>query len=108
MAKTHRDRDGAGPPPGPGVPAGQQRETSLQRRTELLAAVQAVTADLGSDLHLRPVLRRIMERAVHLLDASRGGGIYLYVPAENVLRLTEVAGINEGRIGTILQLHEGW
>ena len=87
--------------------AARQVEASLKRRTQILEAVHAVTADIGSDLQLRPVLRRIMDRAVQLLDARRGGGIYLYDPAEMVLRLTEVSGINEGRIGTILQLDEG-
>ncbi len=82
-------------------------EQALEQRVLTLQAIHEVTADLGSELKLRPVLRRIMDRAVLLLDARRGGGIYLYDPTENVLRLTEVAGINEGRVGAVVQLHEG-
>jgi PAS domain S-box-containing protein len=82
-------------------------EVSLEKRTCALQALHQVTKDLGSELKVSAVLRRIMDRAVELLDARRGGGIYLYDAAENVLRLAEVSGINEGRTGTVLQMHEG-
>ncbi|HSB82283.1 MAG TPA: GAF domain-containing protein, partial [Candidatus Methylomirabilis sp.] len=82
-------------------------EVSLEKRTCALQALHQVTKDIGSELKLPAVLRRIMDRAVELLDARRGGGIYLYDAADNVLRLAEVSGINEGRTGTVLQLHEG-
>ncbi len=80
---------------------------ALQQRNANLQAVHALTTAFGSGIKLRPVLRRIMDHAVELLDARRGGGIYLYDPVHNLLRLTEVSGINQGRIGTVLQLHEG-
>ena len=82
-------------------------EMSLEKRTSALQALHQVTKDIGSELKLSTVLRRIMDRAVELLDAHRGGGIYLYDAVENVLRLAEVSGINEGRTGTVLQMHEG-
>jgi len=82
-------------------------QQSLKRRAQILEAVHQVAADIASELELRPVLRRIMDRAVGLLDARRGGGIYLYDTTEHVLRLTEVSGINEGRIGTVVRLDEG-
>ncbi|HSB69882.1 MAG TPA: ATP-binding protein [Candidatus Methylomirabilis sp.] len=82
-------------------------EASLEKRTLALQALHQVTKDLGSELKLATVLRRIMDRAVALLDARRGGGIYLYDGAGKVLRLTEVAGINAGRVGKVLHLDEG-
>jgi PAS domain S-box-containing protein len=82
-------------------------EAALERHNRALQALHQVSLNIGSELKMPALLRNIMERAVALLDADRGGGIYMYDPDENVLRLVEGTGINADRVGFVLQANEG-
>jgi len=85
----------------------KRAEETLEKHNRALQTLHQVTLDIGSELKMPTLLRSIMERAVNLLDADRGGGIYLYYADGNVLRLAEGSGINEGRVGAVIQLNEG-
>jgi PAS domain S-box-containing protein len=80
---------------------------ALERHNRALQALHQVSLNIGSELEMPALLRNIMEQAVALLDADRGGGIYMYDAGEDVLRLVEGTGINEGRVGFTMQVHEG-
>jgi len=85
----------------------KQAEKALEKHNRALQALHEVTLDIGAELRMSALLRDIMERAADLLDADRGGGVYLYDADENVLRLVEGTGINKGRAGAVVQVHEG-
>ncbi len=82
-------------------------EEVLKKHNRALQALHQVSLEIGSELKMPILLHSIMERAVALLDADRGGGIYMYEADENVLRLVEGTGINADRVGFVLQLNEG-
>jgi PAS domain S-box-containing protein len=85
----------------------RQVEAALERHNHALQALHQVSLNIGSELKMPILLHSIMEQAVALLDADRGGGIYMYEADENVLRLVEGTGINADRVGFVLQLNEG-
>jgi GAF domain-containing protein len=82
-------------------------EESLARRNSALNALHAMALHIGVELEMPVLLHDVMQHATELLDADRGGGIYLYEPDANLLRLVEVAGINAGRTGITVQVTEG-
>jgi PAS domain S-box-containing protein len=85
----------------------RQFEAALKRHNRALQALHQVSLEIGSELEMPILLHGIMEQAVELLDADRGGGIYMYDADENVLRLVEGTGINADRVGFVLQVNEG-
>jgi PAS domain S-box-containing protein len=85
----------------------RQFEEVLKKHNRALQALHQVSLEIGSELKMPILLHSIMEQAVALLDADRGGGIYMYEADENVLRLVEGTGINADRVGFVLQLNEG-
>jgi PAS domain S-box-containing protein len=85
----------------------KQLEQMLEKQNRTLQALYRTILDIGSELNVPTLLPRILKHAVELLDAERGGGIYLYDSDEQVLRLVEGLGINQGRNGVTMQLGEG-
>lgn len=85
----------------------KQGEEALAKRNRTLQALQQGVLDIAAELDVPTLLQRIMERALTLLDADRGGAVYLYDSEKNVLRLEKGVGINEGREGIILHPGQG-
>jgi PAS domain S-box-containing protein len=82
-------------------------EELIHKRNQMLLALQNVALDLGIELDLPVLLKTILEHALALLDADRGGGIYLYDAGEQSLRLAQGSGINQGREGAIVKMDLG-
>jgi PAS domain S-box-containing protein len=79
----------------------------LERQNRTLRFLQEIAQEINGELEIATLLHNIMQRAVDLNRADRGGGIYLYEADKNVLRLVEGAGINQGRVGITVSLDEG-
>jgi len=79
----------------------------LERQNRTLHLLQDIHQEINGELELPALLHNIMQRAVDLNRADRGGGIYLYEADKNVLRLVEGAGINQGRAGITVSIDEG-
>jgi PAS domain S-box-containing protein len=82
-------------------------EQILAKQNEALQALYNGALDISSHLEMSGLLRRIMKRATDLLEADRGGGIYLYDADEGVLRLVETEGIDQERANVTLKPNEG-
>ncbi len=82
-------------------------EHALEERNQMLMAIYRVALEIGVELRLPVLLKNILEHVQAMLDADRGGGIYLYDAAENVIRLAQGAGVNQGREGSIIQINQG-
>jgi diguanylate cyclase (GGDEF)-like protein/PAS domain S-box-containing protein len=85
----------------------KQAEAALEKHNRALQILHKVSLDIGFELETITLLNRILNYAVDLFDADRGGGIYLYDSDEHALRLVKGSVVNEGRAGTVLQLNEG-
>jgi signal transduction histidine kinase len=85
----------------------KRMEQALEQFIRPLQVLYRTTLDIGAELDVTSLLPSILKHAVELLDAERGGGIYLYDPDEKVLRLTQGIGLNQNRIGTVVQLNQG-
>ena len=85
----------------------KQAEDKITKRNQMLLAIHQVSTEIGSELHLPLLLNSILEHAQSMLDADRGGGIYLYEADENIIRLAKGSGINSGRDGFVLQMGQG-
>ena len=85
----------------------KRAEEALASSNETLQALHRVALELAGERELSVLMRRIMDVAVELLNADRGGGIYLYDAGQDVLRLAEGSGINKTRVGFTLQSQEG-
>jgi GAF domain-containing protein/CheY-like chemotaxis protein len=85
----------------------KQMGNMLEKHNRALQALYRTTLDIGSKMNMPTLLPSILEHAIELLDADRGGGIYMDDPDKRVLRLTEGLGINQNRIGVVLQHNEG-
>jgi PAS domain S-box-containing protein len=79
----------------------------LERQNRTLRFLQEIALEIGGELEISFLLHNVMQRAVDMGRADRGGGIYLYEPNNNVLRLVEGAGINRQRIGITVGVNEG-
>ena len=77
-----------------------------RRRVEQLDALRATVADISAELELPKLLKAIVERAVHLINAS-GGDLGLY--NENTHKIHIVVSHNMGAdyAGTQMDLGEG-
>ncbi len=69
--------------------------TAIARERERATALEAVVEDLGAELSLRPLLERILERSIQLLDGDAG----------SISLVDEVAGVyrKEADIGVACQ-----
>ncbi len=85
----------------------KRAETDLEKQYRALRFLHEIAVEIGGELELSALLHNIMMRAVELMQANRGGGIYLYVAEENILRMVEGAGINQDRVGCTVALNEG-
>ena len=79
----------------------------LERQNRTLSFLQEITQEINGELEIATLLHNIMQHAVDLGRADRGGGIYLYEADKNILRLVEGDGINRKRVGTSLNVNEG-
>jgi PAS domain S-box-containing protein len=79
-------------------------ETS--RRLEEMTALYQISLDIIAQLEMLELLESIVKRAVTLLQAE-GGGIYLYDPEREELKLDIGCGHDEKFVGTILKPGEG-
>lgn len=77
------------------------------RRSRALDALHTLGLDISAQLDMDKLLRQIVCHAVELLDADAGGGIYLYEPAQDCLRLVEGIGVAKEHIGSTLNPGEG-
>jgi len=85
----------------------KQAEANLSQQNLALTTLHAGALEIASELDMPALLRRIIERAVSLLSAQRGGGFYLYDREANLIRLEAGIGINEERVGITLRPDEG-
>jgi PAS domain S-box-containing protein len=79
----------------------------IRKQNQILQSLHQLAIDISVQLDMPLILQRAMEQAVELLQADRGGGLYLYDATEKVLKLAEGSGLNRGRAGQILKLNEG-
>jgi PAS domain S-box-containing protein len=79
----------------------------LERQNRTLNFLQEIAQEINGELEISTLLHNIMQRAVDLSRADRGGGIYLYEADKNILRLVEGAGINQERVGITIGIDEG-
>ncbi|MBN1963348.1 MAG: PAS domain S-box protein [Anaerolineae bacterium] len=79
----------------------------LAKCEQALHALHETALAVGLERDMPTLLQGIMNRAVKLLDADRGGGIYLYDPEQDTMVLAAGAGINQNRIGLALPLTKG-
>ncbi len=79
----------------------------LERQNRTLSFLQEIAQEINGELEIATLLHNIMQRAVDLSRADRGGGIYLYEADKNILRLVEGDGINRKRVGITLNVNEG-
>lgn len=85
----------------------KQAEIALERHNRTLIFLHEIAVAIGGELDLSSLLHKIMAHAEDLLDADRGGGIYLYEQEIHALRLVEGSGINKDRVGIIVEVNEG-
>jgi PAS domain S-box-containing protein len=77
-----------------------------KRRLEEMTALYQTSLDITAPLEMTELLKSIVERAVTLLRAE-GGGVYLYRPMREELRLAIGYGQAEKYVGVTLKLGEG-
>jgi PAS domain S-box-containing protein len=85
----------------------KQTEDSLAERSRVLQMLHAIATEIGTELDLDTLLHHIVARATDLLDADRGGGVYVYDETLDALRLSAASGINRDRMGILIQPGEG-
>jgi len=78
----------------------------IKNRLEELRAVYQTSLDITAQLDIQPVLQSIAQRGTELLDA-KGGGVYLYEPESQQLRLVAASGMRPGVVGITLRPGEG-
>lgn len=91
----------------------KQNEEAIVKRTNALQTLHDVALNIGVELEMSAVLRRIAEGAMNLLDAKRGAAIFLHVydPDEvrDVLHLIEACGpMASPYTGVTLKTDEGF
>jgi PAS domain S-box-containing protein len=89
------------------ITASKQAEELITNRNQMLLAMHKVTTELAAELNLQSLLKNIVAHAERMLDADRGGGVYLFDQSEEVLRLAHGSGINQGREGVELKPDKG-
>jgi PAS domain S-box-containing protein len=85
----------------------QQAEELVRNQNRMLLTLHNAALEIGVELHLPQLLENILQESQSLMNANRGGGVYLYDPDEGVLRLAHGTGINRGRDGIIVRIGEG-
>lgn len=80
---------------------------AIQKRTDALRSLHEGVLDITSQLEMSALLRRIVERAVELLEADMGGCLYLYEPENHHLRMAEAVGLSRGFLNKTIQPGEG-
>jgi len=83
-----------------------QAEDALRRRTGQLEALRQVGLEIASQLDLDALLQSILIRATELLGGAVGG-LYLYRPGEDRLRVAADVGLASSLAGTALGPGEG-
>lgn len=82
-------------------------ESMLARQNKLLQMLHEGTREINAELEVNTLLHHILDRAVSLLRADRGGGVYLYDAGLDVLSLEEGTGLNDKDRGIALKPGEG-
>ncbi|MFT3894951.1 MAG: PAS domain S-box protein [Anaerolineales bacterium] len=85
----------------------KQAEELVRNRNRMLLTLHQVALQVGSELRLPNLLANVLGEAQSLLNADRGGGVYLYDPDTQSLRLAHGTGINRGRDGITVQIGTG-
>ncbi len=65
---------------------------ATSRYADLLSAIRTLTVEVDAEIDARALLRHTLDRAIHLLDADRGGLIGLYDQDATRLWFLEAAG----------------
>ncbi|MBN1285472.1 MAG: GAF domain-containing protein [Anaerolineae bacterium] len=76
-------------------------EEAFIKRSRALQALHEVLLEIGAEVEMPVVLRRIIEAAMSLLDAEHGI-ITLYEPATRSLRIVEAVGMAEAHTDDII------
>jgi PAS domain S-box-containing protein len=84
----------------------EQAEEKLKNSNITLQTLHKIELEIGSKLTMSALLESIMKHATDLLDADRGGGIYILDTELEALRLDVGHGINKGREGALVQFGE--
>lgn len=77
----------------------------LEKRTRALQALHEVTLDITAELDMQALLKRILVRAVGLLETS-GGAVFLHDSQQNKLCVVETLGLS-GFVGVARNPEEG-
>ncbi|MGB5933424.1 MAG: PAS domain S-box protein [Anaerolineae bacterium] len=85
----------------------KRAEEEVRRRSEELAALYDVSLDVAGQLDLNTLLETILLRAMELLRANAGGGLYLYDPESQELELMVHQALKKDLTGIRLALGEG-
>lgn len=85
----------------------KMRLVEIERhRADELDALRATVADISSELELETLLRKILERATTLLNAS-GGDLGLYEADQNQIRVVVSHNMGKDYAGTCMAWDEG-
>ena len=84
----------------------KRAEAALQKNNQMLLALHNVVREMGGELRLSVLSETILASAEEMLALDRGGGIYLYEAAGQIMRLVKGSGINRGREGLAVPLGE--
>ena len=77
-------------------------EEVIQQRNRMLLALHQVSLAISADLRLPERGANILEQAQVMLDADRGGALYLVEPGQHGLRLVYGSGLHRDRVGLLL------
>ncbi len=83
-----------------------QLHQQTKQRGEQLAALDQIALDIAKRLETKELLRAIVERATELVQGT-GGGVYLFIGADEAFRLEAVYGIPSELEGIRIEKDKG-
>lgn len=83
-----------------------QAQAEVERRTGQMEALRQLGLEIAAQLDLDTLLHSIVSRAIQLLDSS-SGGLYLYLPEQELLQWVVAIGPDLAPLGTLLRRGEG-
>lgn len=83
------------------------KSVELDIRSQALETLYKIGTDVSNQAEIEDLLHHLLESAVRLLDAERGGLIYLYDPAVDALVVAEGVGVGAGCVRRTLRPGEG-
>ncbi|MBI9046886.1 MAG: PAS domain S-box protein [Anaerolineaceae bacterium] len=89
------------------ITKGKLAEEGLKKRTDILEILHDVTLDIGDELDLSVLLRRVIELGANTLNTNMGGSVYLYQSEDDILVLAENVGADEEYVDDVIRPGEG-